>query len=382
MNEQTIRFRLGVFVLGALLLLAVLIILFGGIPALFHRYNHYTILFNDATGVAAGTPVRRAGVRIGEVESVGLDEEASKARVGIKVESGYSLRKDDVPVLVRGLIGSDVAIDFIRRRPREGPPDTSPVEPGSVIAGGSAPETGDLARQAAGLVAPARETLEEMQKVFARLDKLMPVLEDGLREFRDLAKDGRDTLPTLRDTARSLTKASDRFDGLLRANADKISDSLDRLKTVLERASATFSPENQRNLTESLQRANAVTIDLKKASGPLAERTPAILRNLDEGTDRLNRALGDLRELLRVAGKSEGTLQRFLTDPTLYNRLDEAACMVTRILPRVDRIMQDVEVFADRIARHPESLGLGGVVRPASGLKEAPIGSYYHTPGH
>ena len=28
--------------------------------------------------------------------------------------------------------------------------------------------------------------------------------------------------------------------------------------------------------------------------------------------------------------------------------------------------------FADKIARHPESLGIGGVVSPSSGLKEAP----------
>jgi hypothetical protein len=26
-------------------------------------------------------------------------------------------------------------------------------------------------------------------------------------------------------------------------------------------------------------------------------------------------------------------------------------------------------VFADKVARHPESLGVGGVVRPGSGLK-------------
>jgi hypothetical protein len=36
-----------------------------------------------------------------------------------------------------------------------------------------------------------------------------------------------------------------------------------------------------------------------------------------------------------------------------------------------------METFADKIARHPESLGLGGVVSPSSGLKEAPS-SWHH----
>ena len=37
MNEQTIRFRLGIFVLAALILLAVLIMLFGGWARFFQR---------------------------------------------------------------------------------------------------------------------------------------------------------------------------------------------------------------------------------------------------------------------------------------------------------------------------------------------------------
>jgi phospholipid/cholesterol/gamma-HCH transport system substrate-binding protein len=49
--------------------------------------------------------------------------------------------------------------------------------------------------------------------------------------------------------------------------------------------------------------------------------------------------------------------------------------MVTQVLPRVDRIMRDVEVFADKIARHPESIGIGGAVRPSAGLKEGPSGN-------
>jgi phospholipid/cholesterol/gamma-HCH transport system substrate-binding protein len=46
--------------------------------------------------------------------------------------------------------------------------------------------------------------------------------------------------------------------------------------------------------------------------------------------------------------------------------------MITRIIPRLDRILRDMEIFADKVARHPESLGLGGVIRPGSGLKDAP----------
>src|SRR5206468_12880581 len=58
------------------------------------RSSDLTIVFDDAPGVAPGTPVRRSGVRIGEVKSVDLDDETGKVRVAIVVEKRYTLRKD------------------------------------------------------------------------------------------------------------------------------------------------------------------------------------------------------------------------------------------------------------------------------------------------
>ncbi len=56
MNEQAIRFRIGIFVLASLILLAVMITLFGGFPNYFKHLDTYTIVFKDAQGVAPGPP--------------------------------------------------------------------------------------------------------------------------------------------------------------------------------------------------------------------------------------------------------------------------------------------------------------------------------------
>jgi len=58
-----------------LMLLAVLVVMFGSLPTLFKRSDIYTIRFVDAPGVGQGTPVRRSGVRIGEVKNFQLDDE-------------------------------------------------------------------------------------------------------------------------------------------------------------------------------------------------------------------------------------------------------------------------------------------------------------------
>ncbi|MBL8793907.1 MAG: MCE family protein, partial [Planctomycetia bacterium] len=77
----------------------------------------------------------------------------------------------------------------------------------------------------------------------------------------------------------------------------------------------------------------------------------------------------DVQELLKNFGQNDGTLQRLMRDPALYQNLEAFTCGLTKMLPRFERIMKDVEVFADKIARHPETLGVGGAVRPGSGLK-------------
>src|SRR5947209_4757130 len=115
MNEQALRFRVGLFVLLALALLGALTILFSGFPTLLKPHVNYAVLFPSAEGVEAGTPVRRSGVPIGEVRTLQLDDETGRVRVGIMVEQGHALRKNDEPTLVHGLLGGDAAIELVAR---------------------------------------------------------------------------------------------------------------------------------------------------------------------------------------------------------------------------------------------------------------------------
>ena len=95
MNEQAIRFRIGIFVLAALIVLGVLVVLFGGMSFSFRPTSTYTLHIARAQGVAPGTPVRRSGVKIGEVRKVSLDNDTGRVEVLIQVRDGYTLRKGD-----------------------------------------------------------------------------------------------------------------------------------------------------------------------------------------------------------------------------------------------------------------------------------------------
>src|SRR5689334_17346301 len=113
MNEQAMKFRFGIFLLASLILLAVLIMLFGGIPRYFAQNDPYTIILDNAQGVTAGTPVKRSGVKIGEVRAVELDNVTGKVTVPIVIEHGFTIRKSDRPMVNRNLLGGDTSIDFM-----------------------------------------------------------------------------------------------------------------------------------------------------------------------------------------------------------------------------------------------------------------------------
>ena len=441
MDDQAIRFRLGVFILLALILLAILVLMFGGLPGYFKQTTAYTLVFDNAPGIGPGTPVKRSGVKIGEVRSIELDNDTGKVSVGILVDAKYKLRKSDRPTIVYGLLGGDTAIAMLP--PEEPlPKDDEPVPPGGEAPGFVQVDAATLLQKTTDLMPQAQEALIEIRKAFQRIDRARPDIEDVFRDFRELTRATRDAVPELRKTndeirdlvkvvrqtvpdfkrtgdeiqyaARVIGKVGERVDGFLQNNDEKLSKALDRVQDALKRVTDVLNDENQKNVSallkntrdasdklealgkdtqaflkegtaamksmnDALTKADELMLNLNKASKSFSERTPNILKNVDESAATLNKTMSDLREILQAVARSEGTVQKLLSDPALYNNLNDSAEMVARILPRLDRVLRDVEIFADKLARHPELLGLAGVVRPSSGLKENPtIIPHYH----
>src|SRR5262249_56341164 len=98
-------------------------------------------------------------------------------------------------------------------------------------------------------------------------------------------------------------------------------------------------------------------------------RAPRILKNLEEGSSEMNALFLQAGDMLRFMMESDGTFHRLVADPALYNSINSAAASLSKSLGRLDRIMQDVAVFADKIARHPELLGLRRAVQPGAGIQ-------------
>jgi ABC-type transporter Mla subunit MlaD len=306
--------------------------------------------------------------------------------------------------------------------PAQGPV-AQPLPPGSTIPGRSPAEPGAAIGQVQNILPTAEQTLVAIRRVAERLEQAVPQLESVAREFTDVGRTVREAVPEVRRTndelqllirgfrnigpelrrtsdelqvtLRNFGSAAERIDVFLSTNQDKISRAVDQTTDLLQRMSNVLNEENQKNFTATLRAIQAASVNfesisrnadatfreapqvlnnLNRATQPLADRGDRILRNLDASAEQLNRVMTGVAEALGPIGRGAegGTIQKFFTDPSLYNNLNQAACMVANVMPRLDRILRDVEVFADKIARHPETIGIGGAVRPSAGLKEGP----------
>lgn len=479
MNEQAMKASVGIFVVAAVIFLFVLAMLFGGFPQYFQQADTYTILLDDATGISAGTPVRKSGVKVGEVRSLKLDNATGQVSVIIEVDKGFTVRDNDVPTVIRGLLGGDTSIDFVPSDEVQPKLQTvtdlklvpvqfqeikqefaqvegKAVPPGTTLKGKSPPDAARLVEETRSLISPARETLVEMQQLLNRIEKMTPLMENTIKEYNEVAKSINRTVPEIRRTndelqdlikltkqtvpgfnktneelqelirltqktvpeikrtgeeiqatARTWNKVGERVDLLIQTNEDRFVKMLKQSEEVLQGIANIITPENQKyvnqtlknvalgsehldpigrdtekliaesrttiaNLNKVLLKADDALSGLEKFGKPFGERGPIVMKNFEDTSVLLNKTLLDVRQLLAVVGRSDGTVSKLIEDPSLYNNLNEAAGMVTKILPRLDRILYDVEIFSDKIARRPEQLGIGGVVRPSTGVKESP----------
>jgi phospholipid/cholesterol/gamma-HCH transport system substrate-binding protein len=110
MDERVMQFRVGVMVLAALLVAVILALVFGGLPSPFRKTFTIQVKFSSAPGVSVGTPVRKSGIRIGEVSSVEFAAD-DQVLVTLRIAANYQVRHDETCCLRSSLLG-DTWLEF------------------------------------------------------------------------------------------------------------------------------------------------------------------------------------------------------------------------------------------------------------------------------
>jgi hypothetical protein len=118
MDDNKLRFGVGVLVISAIGIGIILTFLFGAFPSVLKRDYALSVVFPSAEGIAVNTAVVRDGVRIGRVSSIDL-QDTGGVLILLSMDSTQKLTHQYVPRISAGkLVSGDSKLEFVKATPR------------------------------------------------------------------------------------------------------------------------------------------------------------------------------------------------------------------------------------------------------------------------
>ena len=355
MNDRVMQFRVGVMVLATAIIAGILIVLFGDLPSLVQATYPLKMDFADARGVSQGTPVRKNGILVGRVATVTLNERGGVTVVA-DIDSYVPIYKDEQPRIAGTLLG-DAEISLV---------------PGRIV--------------------PPRQRLTQDEVLTGAVSR------DPFEVFATLEPKFGATLDSLAEASASVTKLSTNLDRMFLGEDDRFEKMVRKTETALDNFSIAMNnindvmgdPKSREKIKAAIEALPQVLADLRTTvqgigttvdtadrnlrnleglTKPLGERGEQMVAQVDRTISRLDETLQQAALFTKALNESQGTLGKLVRDPQVYNDLAQAAQNVSKLTKDLRPIVDDVRVFTDKIARHPEQLGVRGALDRRPGLK-------------
>jgi phospholipid/cholesterol/gamma-HCH transport system substrate-binding protein len=320
------QLKVGITVVAAALVLAVLIVLMSGTGGLFTRKLILKSYFFDAQGLRAGAPVRLSGVDIGNVSQIQVvrNKPLAPVEVTMKVNKKYSfnLRSDSRTLLsTAGVLGETyINIDSSTA--------TGPEASNNDVLK-SSEQTGyqDVMRS-------TQNALQNMQALLARMDRIIAYVESGQGSVGKLIYD-----PALYNRANatindfqklvgeiaqgqgSLGKLLNSDDLYNKANAslDKINLLIDDLNSGKGTAGKVLKdPALYDTAQQTVANFKQLTDDINSGKGALG-----MLTKDQQFAQKLRNTMDRVSDITDRLDTGEGTAGKFLHDPALYNNTNK-----------------------------------------------------------
>jgi phospholipid/cholesterol/gamma-HCH transport system substrate-binding protein len=354
MNERVMQFRVGVVVLATAIIAGILIVLFGDLPSLVQATYPLNMSFADARGVADGTPVRKNGILVGRVSKVALDERGGVSVVA-QIDAYVPIYKDEQPRIATTLLG-DAEIQLVPGIIR---PPRQRVTEGEVLIGLVSRDPFEVFSTLEPKLGSALESLTEASTAVTKLSGDIDRLLVGNNDFGKLMQK---TEKALDEFSVAMTNINDVMgDPQARANIKAMLEGLPQtladLRTTVQGMGTTIDSAD-RNLR-----------NLEGLTKPLGERGAGMVAQIDTTIGRLDEVMQQAVFFTKALNESDGTLGRLVRDPRVYEDLAAAAANVKGLSRELRPIVDDIRVFSDKIARHPEQLGVRGALDRKPGLK-------------
>ncbi len=370
MDERTLQWRVGIVVICAALILAIMIFLFGE-----GWQSQYTLFIKTRTApnVMRNTPVRKNGILIGRVSAV--ENQDDGVLLTLRINSDEPIYQNEICTIGTASFLGDAVLDFSPGNlPTRGAQVADRTLFDNVIVERNPIELIDVALNLEEQVAETLNSISEAGQGVSELTRSVQEIlggdEGDVKAFMD----------DIRKVAGKAELALDNVNEFMVNINDVVGDpeardnmriTINRLPQILNDVNATINDTREtingfRTIADS---ANRNLTNLEEFTALLGNEGPAMMDNLNSSLKKIDMLVTNLGNFTQNITESEGTLGKLVNDPELYNYLTETMRNVRDLTIRLRPLINDVRFAVDGIARDPGQLGIRGALdrRPAFG---------------
>lgn len=378
-TERQLQFRVGMLVIVAVSVCVGLVIQFGEMQQLWKKRYAVKIQLDNGAGLYTTAPVTMNGITIGSVSQVELNQTRGGVEVIVEIREDVRLPVDSRAVVTRSLMG-EAAIEFIRGQ------EVDSLKPGGRVTGIAAADPlvmiQRLETRTLETLGAFGDTSEEWKQVAANINSLIQTERGNLDQVIERAANSLHEFTLTMKNANTMIEAANEIVGDP-ASQQAMKDTLTALPKLVSTTKTTIDETRLAvaSTRQVLDAMNRNLVNLSQVTEPVGQRGEQMVAKLDSSLASIDQLLTELNRFARVVNQKDGSLQKFVSDPSLYNNLDRSSQSMAVLMRNLEPVLRDLREFSDKVARNPELLGVGGAVRPSKGLKdEEIINSKRHSP--
>lgn len=290
--KNTLETRLGIFVALAVIAAVLILEIVGGVER-FQRGYELGALFNNVQDLKEGDRVKMAGVEVGRVEKIGLDETNNKVLVQMKLRRNVEVRTDSVATIkFTGLMGQNfVSLTF-------GTSGAPVAAPGTLLATAEQPDFG---------------------QIMAKLDNVATGVENLTKSF----------------TGDKIDNLLGPFTDFLKANRVPLTATIANMQAVSSQIASGKGTVGKLIYDEALYNS-----------------AYAAVTNLEDTSSQIKLAVADARKIVDQVNAGQGTVGKLLHDEALYNETTASMTNLKEILQKINqgqgtvgKIVNDQELY-------------------------------------
>ena len=297
-------------------------------------YQVYAV-FDDATGLGVRSRVQIAGIPIGQVDRVDLDQQLSKAKVWLRVRRQFVLHRNATITKRSESILGDFLLDV-----GPGSPDQPVLQDGDEIR--------IVIRQ------------PSMNDVFQSLNKIAGDIGDITGNLRKVlgGTEGEDNLRTLVSRLLRISEGIERIVNQSGAKLDATLANFQSFSGDLAHLSETESGDivailqNTRDATREA-RDILKTIGQVVGSNQQQGEFKDTVKSLKTNLAKLDASLTNVQEITDKINKGQGTVGHLINDDKLARNLDKASTQLTNLLGTPDQLKIEVNERSELMIGSP-----------------------------